>query len=94
VRSGSTFQEIDRVPTVLENPGKSLNLFKKNPGLESPWKLIRSLKVLEFFFSRLEIIEELLPAQGLLLPKCLFSPISIKIMHNNCPKVVSMSFFF
>ena len=25
-------------PTVLENPGKSLNLLKKNPGLESPWK--------------------------------------------------------
>jgi hypothetical protein len=53
-----------RVPTVLENPGKSLNLLKRNPGLESPWKLIRSLKVLEFFFSKLEIIEELL-----LLPK-------------------------
>jgi hypothetical protein len=53
-------------------------------------------KVLEspgIFFSRLEIIEELLPAPGL-LPKCLFSPISIKIMYNNCPKVVSMSFFF
>jgi hypothetical protein len=64
-----------RVPTVLENPGKSLNLLKRNPGLESPWKLIRSLKVLEFFFSKLEIIEELLPAQGL-LPKCLFSPMS------------------
>jgi hypothetical protein len=66
---------MNRVPTVLENPGKSLNLLKKNPGLESPWKLIRSLNVLEFFFSRLEIIGELLPAQGL-LPKCLFSPIS------------------
>jgi hypothetical protein len=38
-----------RVPTVLENPGKSLNLLKKNSGLESHWKLIRSLKVLEFF---------------------------------------------
>jgi hypothetical protein len=38
---------------------------------------------LEFFFSRLEIIEELLPAQGL-LPKCLFSPISFS----------PMSFFF
>ena len=33
-----------------QGPGKSLNLLKKNPGLESPWKLIRSLKVLEFFF--------------------------------------------
>jgi hypothetical protein len=25
------------------------------------------------------------------LPKCLFSPISIKIMYNNCPKVVLRS---
>jgi hypothetical protein len=43
-------------------------------------------KVLEspgIFFSKLEIIEELLPAQGL-LPKCLFSPISFS----------PMSFFF
>jgi hypothetical protein len=81
-----------RLPTVLGNPGKSLNLLKKNPGLESPWKMIRSLKVLEIFFSRLEIIEELLPAQGQgLLLKCLFSPISIKIMYNNCPKVVLRS---
>jgi hypothetical protein len=69
---------------------KVLEFVKKNPGLESPWKMIRSLKVLEFFFSRLEIIEELSPAQGL-LPKCLFSPISIKIMYNNCPKVVLQS---
>ena len=32
------------VPTVLENPGKSLNLEKKIPGLESP---LKSIKVLE-----------------------------------------------
>jgi hypothetical protein len=36
-----TFKEsLIRVPTVLENPEKSLNLFKKNPGLESPWKML------------------------------------------------------
>ena len=29
-------QFVDRVPTVLENPGKSLNLKNKIPGLESP----------------------------------------------------------
>jgi hypothetical protein len=34
-----------RVPTVLENPGKSLNLLKKNPGLES--KSLENDKVLE-----------------------------------------------
>ena len=73
---------LNRVPTVLENPGKSFNLLKKS----RPGKSLETDKVLEspgIFFSRLEIIEELLPAQGL-LPKCLFSSISFS----------PMSFFF
>ena len=34
----------DRVRTGPRNPGKSMNLKRKNPGLESPWNF---LKVLE-----------------------------------------------
>ena len=37
---GSALQSKRRVPTVLENPGKSLNLKNKTPGLEGPRKAI------------------------------------------------------
>ena len=40
-----------RISTVLENPGKSLNLEKKQyPVIEIPLKFLRSLKVLEYLF--------------------------------------------
>ena len=38
-----------RISTVLENPGKSLNL-EKNPVVEISLKFLRSSKVLEYLF--------------------------------------------
>ena len=44
LKAGKTLNRLDRVPTVLENPGKSWNL---NSALESPGSFNIFLKILE-----------------------------------------------